>query len=348
MSTKPSPKQRSEHYQSYTDTVLGLWKEAMRRRIEATKEMVSFRCLRGDCHVHSTYSDGIGTVSDCKEWMERAGLDFMFITDHNTVRQKVECRRYPNVWWGQEPATEYHHLLILDAERKFRMQGDLRRDYRRVLATGSYPIIAHPVGWFPSTRYAQYQIDALKLLGEEFAIEIINGANNIFDAFDVTDAITLEVWDCHLCRGKKVIAFGNTDAHLPQAIGDVWNGVFVPRAEKKLVLEALRAGHHFVSDAPFMQFVARAEGRVAGMGDTLKVAPGAKVEFSYECADSRGLAEVRLVRNGHAWKCMEVTRRQHVEGVITDRVRAGHSYYRLECFAIDQRRAYANPIYLRA
>ena len=46
--------------------------------------------------------------------------------------------------------------------------------------------------------------EALNLLGEEFAIEIINGANQVFDCFDITDEMAIKLWDKHLCRGKKV------------------------------------------------------------------------------------------------------------------------------------------------
>ncbi|PIU66599.1 MAG: hypothetical protein COS85_04165 [Armatimonadetes bacterium CG07_land_8_20_14_0_80_59_28] len=347
MPAKMSPKNRSERYQTYTDTVLAMWKDSMRERIDATKDLVSFKCQRGDCHVHSTYSDGIGTVTDCKDWMDRAGLDFMFITDHHTVRQKVECQRYSNVWWGQEPGTQHHHLLILDIGKKYTVKMNLVRDYKRVAELGGYPIIPHPAGWFPVTWYTKEQMDALDLLGDEFAIEIINGANNLFDAFDVTDAKSIELWDHHLSRGKRVIAFGNTDAHLPQAIGDVWNAVFTPKVSRKSVLDALKSGHHFVSDAPWMQFQGTCAGRIAKMGDSLHAAPKSSVELSYECADSRGLQKIRVVRDGKVWKSINVAGRQHVTGLVMDVARAANSYYRLECFAVDRRRAYSNPIYLR-
>ena len=166
---------------TYPDRVIGFWKEAMRERIDATRKLAGFPVSRGDCHYHSTYSDGIGTVAETAAWVAKAGLDFHFITDHWTVRQKVECVKYKNLWWGQEPGTQYHHLGILGLDRKYVTERDLVKDYRNVIELGGFPFIPHPTGWFPTTRYSQEQIDALDLLGDDFTIELINGANNIFD-----------------------------------------------------------------------------------------------------------------------------------------------------------------------
>lgn len=40
---------------------------------------------RGDCHVHSTYSDGELTPPQLAAAARAAGLDFLATTDHNTV-----------------------------------------------------------------------------------------------------------------------------------------------------------------------------------------------------------------------------------------------------------------------
>ena len=124
---------------TYPDRVIGFWKEAMRERIDATRKLASFKVSRGDCHHHTTYSDGIGTVAETAKWMALAGLDFQFITDHGTVRQKVECVNYKNLWWGQEPGTQYHHLGILGLDRKVTPKRDLVRDYQRVIDSGAFP-----------------------------------------------------------------------------------------------------------------------------------------------------------------------------------------------------------------
>ena len=327
----------------YPDTVIGYWKEAMRQRIDQTRKLARFKVHRGDCHSHSTYSDGIGTVPEIAAWIEKAGLDFFFLTDHQTVRQKVECVNYRNMWWGQEPGTQYHHLGILGLDRKYNVKHDLVKDYNAVIARGGFPFIPHPTGWFPTRRYTQQQIDALNLLGDNFTMELINGANNIFDCCDITDEWAVALWDQHLCQGKTVRGMGNTDAHLPQAIGDVWNGVFVDRLTKKNVLAAFWAGHFFASDAPLVNVTC---GRSI-MGDTVKRKKGASVRVAYECVDSLGLQRVRVIADGKAVTDLWPRHEQVVKGSCTVRFRGGSSYVRVECYARDNRKAYANPIYIR-
>ncbi len=336
-------KTRAQRRANYPDQVIGYWKEAMRERIEATRKLVDFKVRRGDCHSHSTYSDGIGTVPEIAAWIERAGLDFFFLTDHQTVRQKVECVRYKNMWWGQEPGTQHHHLGILGLDRKYNVKHDLVKDYNAVIARGGFPFIPHPTGWFPTRRYTREQIDALELLGDDFTMELINGANNIFDCYDTTDDGALALWDQHLSRGKIVRGMGNTDAHLPQAIGDVWNGVTVPSLTKKNVLAAFWAGHFFASDAPLIE-VKCGE---AIMGDVVKKRKGSPVELRYECADSLGLQRVRVIAGGKVVQDLWPKHAQVVKGTYKMKFRGGKSYIRVECFARDNRKAFANPIYIR-
>ena len=328
---------------AYPDQVIGFWKDAMRDRIDATRKLASFKVRRGDCHSHSTYSDGIGTVPEIASWVDRAGLDFFFLTDHQTVRQKTECVKYKNMWWGQEPGTQYHHLGILGLDRKYTVKRDLVKDYQAVIARGGFPFIPHPNGWFPRRRYTKQQVDSLNLLGDDFTMELINGANNIFDCFDITDRWSVELWDRFLCQGKVVRGMGNTDAHLPQAIGDVWNGVSVDRLTKKSVLDAFWAGHFFVSDAPFINLRC---GR-SQMGDTVRKRKGSSVEVRFECVDSMGLQQVRIVADGKVVKEIWPKDEQVVKGTHRLRFRSGTSYIRVECFARDNRKAFANPIYIR-
>lgn len=328
---------------TYPDRVIGFWKAAMRERIDATRQLASFAVSRGDCHYHSTYSDGIGTVAETAAWKEQAGLDFMFVTDHGTVRQKTQCVKYPNMWWGQEPGTQHHHLGILGLDHSYTVQKDLVRDYRRVIQLGGFAFIPHPTGWFPRTRYTEEQIQALDLLGDDFTMEVINGANNIFDCYDVTDEMSVALWDQHLCQGKTVRAMGNTDAHLPQAIGDVWNGVLLEDPTCETVIEQLWAGHFFASDAPFVHVRCG----TARMGDTVFRRAGAAVAVRYECVDSLGLQVVRVVADGRVVDEVWPQGKTVVKGSYTLTFGGGHAYVRVECRALDNRKAYANPVYVR-
>lgn len=330
----------------------------MRERVDKTKALIDFRGYRGDFHMHSNHSDGASKVADLVHYKEASGLDTIFVTDHSGVTQKRDCVRFKNVWWGQEPGTQHHHLGILGLDRKFVPSMNLVADYRRVIGRGGVPFIPHPTGWFPTTRYSQEQIDALDQLGDEFAIEIINGANQVFDCFDVTDQMSVELWDQHLLKGKRVVALGCTDAHLCEAIGDVWTGFAAEELSRDGVLDAIRRGHAFVSDAPLVDLTVQADGGpIRGMGETLTTHRSRRerrppLTIRVLAADSLGLSEVRLIRNGKVLRTwvpdgIHPQDGQVVSHAVTDADAVAPLYYRLECFARDGRRAYTNPVYVR-
>jgi predicted metal-dependent phosphoesterase TrpH len=325
----------------YPLRVFGWWKDLVRRRSEATAELTSFRAFRGDLHIHSTYSDGIGTVEGIKAYADRAGLDFLFITDHNTVLQKRNCRKLENVWWGQEVDAQGHHFCVLGLDRKYSPKGDLVRAYRRAEELGCLTFIAHPTGWFPTSRYTQERINILNDLGSGFTMEIINGANQVFDCFDETDRNALALWDDLLSQGKRVTAIACTDAHLAEAVGDLWTGVLARRCAREDVFDAIRRGHCYASDGPALCLW---HGKSA-MGDVVK-APRGELTLRYECADSRGLDRIHLVSQRRVLKAVAGRGKCALKGEATVRFSGGRSYYRLECFAVDERRAYGNPIYV--
>jgi len=44
----------------------------------------------GSIHMHSTFSDGTGEVTDIAKFADEVGLDFIMLTDHNTLRALQE------------------------------------------------------------------------------------------------------------------------------------------------------------------------------------------------------------------------------------------------------------------
>jgi predicted metal-dependent phosphoesterase TrpH len=44
----------------------------------------------GAIHIHSTYSDGSGTVDEIIKAAQEVGLDYIVLTDHNTMRARKE------------------------------------------------------------------------------------------------------------------------------------------------------------------------------------------------------------------------------------------------------------------
>ena len=76
------------------------------------------RWLAGDLHAHTVHSDGALTVPELAALAVRRGLDFLAITDHNTVSHHAElpaaARRYGIVLLpGQEVTTDNGHAGAL-------------------------------------------------------------------------------------------------------------------------------------------------------------------------------------------------------------------------------------------
>ena len=76
------------------------------------------RWLAGDLHTHTVHSDGKLTVPELAALAARRGLDFLAITDHNTVSHHAELaaasRRYGVILLpGQEVTTDGGHAGAL-------------------------------------------------------------------------------------------------------------------------------------------------------------------------------------------------------------------------------------------
>jgi hypothetical protein len=75
------------------------------------------RWLAGDLHAHTVHSDGALTVPELAELAVRRGLDFIAVTDHNTVSHHAElagaASRYGiTLMPGQEVTTAFGHANV--------------------------------------------------------------------------------------------------------------------------------------------------------------------------------------------------------------------------------------------
>lgn len=314
--------------------------EANARRAEASRKLLGRKFYRGDCHSHTQHSDGIGTVAETAQMVEAAGLDFQWVTDHWGLTQAPECREH-GLWIGQEPATEHHHLGVLSLDHTFTPNRVLEEDVKRVSDLGGTPFIPHPAGWWPRRVYTDEQKQSLRRLPSPFLMEVINAAGMVSTGFDYTDAAAIELWDELLNDGWQIHAMGNTDAHAPHQIGIVWNGVFASRCDEASILKALRAGRSFATEGPVLDLKVGRVGMGSRVRDRNEAGP-----LKVKVADAHGLVQVRLIADG------KVRRRWHPDGetlVVHEQDLPANMkrYVRVEAIALDGRRGFSNPVYLR-
>ncbi len=262
------------------------------------------RWLRGELHLHSTHSDGRWTTAEMAEAARGRGLDFMFLTDHNTVTGIDSLRRAVGgavaVHAGQELTTFRGHALALGPERwidwrtghEGRSMNDVARD---VGDAGGVLVVAHPAAppdpLCTGCQWTHEDFDPTLA----HAVEVWGG---LWDGAEERNEGCRALFHRWLDAGHRLTATGATDAHRHED----WHGpvpltyVLAEDAYLSSVLEALRAGHTFVSSGPAIAVEARgATGRPAGMGAT---AVGAQT-IAASCAGSPG-AELRLVCHGEA------------------------------------------------
>ena len=185
--------------------------------------------------------------------------------------------------------------------------------------------------------------EALFEVRGRFAMEVLSGIGRAVPEYDAWCESYVKLWDELLSAGQEVTGLGCTDAHGAAWFGNTWTGVVGARCTLTSVLAALKRGHCFASQGPAACL--RAGDRL--MGDVAHVRPGRNMTVRYECADARGLAWVRVVVGGEVVDEIPKYGKQVIKGAYTVRPEGRATYVRVECAAVDDRRALTNPIYIR-
>jgi len=103
----------------------------------------------GAMHVHSTYSDGAGTVGEIAGAANRAGLDFLVLCDHSSLQARADgedgWRGRTLVLIGTEVTTDTGHLLALDVPASFLpAPDDALAAQRAIQGSGGLGFVALP------------------------------------------------------------------------------------------------------------------------------------------------------------------------------------------------------------
>jgi hypothetical protein len=197
-------------------------------------------------HLHSTYSDGTGTVRQIARAGRRARADVVLLTDHDTLEAR---RRGEEGWYGdvlllagvEVSPRRRNHLLAFGLDRPINHEGlDGDGICRAVAEAGGIGFAAHP--WSKgSERFKRAGegmpfdgLDSECLHGVELWSFVTDTAESLASVADVLrfvvapqrvldhpPARNVEAWE-RLCRTRRVVALGGLDAHqLGKRIGPV-------------------------------------------------------------------------------------------------------------------------------
>jgi len=282
---------------------------------------------RGDLHMHTAHSDGgcdsqSGREVPCPLFLTveaavKRGLDFIAITDHNTMSQANAMRELQPYFDrlllipAREITTFQGHanLFGTTAPVDFRIDGHQVKDWnallRQIAPLHGLLTINHPIrpndetcmgcGWS-----ARPPIDMRRVQ----AIEAVNG----IDAMLPDSGIPF--WQSQLDQGYRLTAIGGSDNHnasralaLPDAsvVGTPTTVVHADALSMQAILAAIRAGHVFIdvqgSRDRLLNLTARAGSRTAEMGDALAVPAGQVVRFTVDVAALAGGA-IEILQDG--------------------------------------------------
>jgi predicted metal-dependent phosphoesterase TrpH len=251
---------------------------------------------RGDLHCHSHHSDGTGLLTDLAAAARTHHLDFLAVTEHNTVSHlpNLAALGGPDLLLipGQEITTEYGHANALGIRRwhEFRCQdrAQMAQVVADVRASGALIVVNHPKEGGPPWEFDdEAQFDGIEVWQAPWFV------------FNVQ---SLALWDRLLRAGHQITALGGSDHHYPSsdtknanlAVGKPCTWVYALELSVRGVLAGIKAGHVFISEdvsGPRLSLVADADGdgrHEAMMGDKVRVSAGTTVRFRCRVESAAG------------------------------------------------------------
>jgi hypothetical protein len=225
------------------------------------------RWLAGDLHTHTVHSDGVMTVPELARFSVGQGLDFVAVTDHNTVSQHAEL-----------PAAAAAHGVILVPGQE-------------ITTSAGHANALGDLGWIDFREPADSWLDATERAGGLLSVNHPIGGDVSWTIPMARRPPLAEVWhwswlDPHwttplawwLAWDPAAIPVGGSDWHRPgddAPPGSPTTWVECAGAEPGAVLDGLRQGRTAISASRDGPVLLRVDGELvaAGAEGTILVGP---------------------------------------------------------------------------
>lgn len=275
--------------------------------IAGDKEKV--RWFAGDLHTHSNHSDGIFAVTELVRTAKDSGLQFLCLTDHNTMSGFAEW--VPDgqsgesdflVLKGTEYTTKFGHANAFGLHEPVDWRVDGRkRTFSHVAAEtkaqGALFSINHPFcAKYPSSNWADWDIDVTRV----DCLEIWNHLQLLDQSKE--EELALRKWDEWLNRGYRITGVGGSDAVHRHSSGEHRIGkptvyIGAERLTRDDLLKGIKEARVIVTAGPLLQTGLSYAGRTFMVGDRIAVSGEAEVEAdAIWHGDEEGF--VQWVKNG--------------------------------------------------
>lgn len=313
---------------------------------------------KGDLHVHTSHSDGLNSTAEIVASALERGLDFLAITDHNTVSHHEDMASLaPTVPIilipGEEVTTYWGHANAWGL-----------RDWVEFRCTDAQQIGA--IARFVREKGGLFSINHPKSVGPPWQFQVVDG----IPCMEVWQAPwrwfnweSRQNWDDLLCQGRRIVAVGGSDTHSipparqmhPHGPGEPTTWVYAPGPpSEQAILGGIRQGHVFISQdakGPHLELTADIDGDgryETMMGDAIEAKNG-PFSFRVRCRDG-GQRRLWLVSDGDLLEIVEMNREDFVHDFSLEV--GGRKYLRAEVRGYRGRRergevvvAMTNPIY---
>ena len=205
--------------------------------------------IKGDCHLHTTNSDGIKTPEELYEALYRKGLDFAYITDHNynTPGEKEFNYKGVGIFPGMEISSNLGHMnvfgegLLVRAINRPQTAEDFSTLVEFFRSRGAHVSVNHPMD-----RGLLWRLDF-----DAFAPDSVEVWNSPMH----TDNIyCMDWWHKKLLAGEFIPAIGGSDYHrdyyVTRLVASPTTYVYACSNRMADVTAAIKAGHVFVTNSP--------------------------------------------------------------------------------------------------
>jgi len=325
------------------EDIIGRDKADKGKRIAASRKLFGTKFATADLHCHSLHSDGQSSVAENAARAKLSGVDLLFATDHGTIKQKRDTDKIPNATWGEESHAGGFDMGLLQPKKahKYKEDQSAADGFAEGRSLAPFVWAAHPVGFsVPSKHWFKRMFDGLMTI-DNLAMEILNGFHGT-RSFLRTGIGGVKMMEALLQAGHAVTPIGSSDAHFLMEIGNSWTGVIGATKSPAAIIKGLQEGRCFASEAPLMEL--KCNGKP--MGSKLRPKKGTALKLRIRAADSYGLNTVKLISDGKVIKDIHAKGAQLVDETLTRKATGGRAYFRLECAANDDSRAFSAPIYV--
>ncbi len=216
---------------------------------------------RGDLHMHTEHSDGDQTLDELVAYALGHHLQFLGLTEHNTVSHHGAFSDEVLLIPGEEITTRHGHCNAWGepAGHWLDFRQPVAALVKEVHELGGLISANHPYALCKGCVW-EYGFD-LPL----DSVEVWNGA------WDPTDEQALELWVGLLKQGRHLPLVGSSDSHkLSEPIGNPTLHVWAEALSQQAVLDAVKAGRSFVTATPATPPLALRAGEKQ-IGDTVVI-----------------------------------------------------------------------------